>query len=206
MKKLKPKNCRSCGVQFDPYNSLQVVCSTSCAVELARKKVAKKKKQEFKDNDISDIWKRLQTEINAIARGIDYGLPCLARGHYPNQMHGGHIFSVGGNTGMRFNLHNIHRQGAHSNHFQNDDGLLREGLRNEYGIKYFEFLNSMRGQSLPNLPPSKWMDILKAARQAKRLIQKAIDEPLTSEERIELRNNVNQDLEIYNNQFSIYQL
>lgn len=204
MKSLKPKQCRVCSTWFEPFKSTQVVCSPTCAIALSKKKVARKRKQELKDNHLPDIFKRLQTEINAIARAIDYGLPCLARGHYPNQMHGGHIFSVGGNNGMRFNLHNIHRQGAQSNHFGNDDGLLRSELKKEYGNEYFEFLESNRGVSLPKLPPSEWMEILKAARQSKRLIQSVITEPLTVSERVELRNNVNEDLGIYNNQFSIF--
>ena len=35
-----------------------------------------------------------------------------------NQMHAGHVYSRGSNPMLRFNLHNIHRQSAQSNHFQ----------------------------------------------------------------------------------------
>ena len=105
---------------------------------------------------------------------------------------------------MRFNLHNIHRQSAQSNHHGNEDGLLRENLRKEYGEAYFEFLQGMRGVDLPSLPASDWMRILKDAREAKRYIQEEVKEPLDRLARIELRNSVNQDLGIYNNQFSTF--
>jgi len=108
----------------------------------AKTDVKIEKRKEFKalKNDIVDWKPKLQMKINLIVRLIDKGLPCLARGVNAKQMHGGHIFSRGSNRTMRYNLHNIHRQSAQSNHFQNDDGLLREGLSNEYGYEYMDFI------------------------------------------------------------------
>jgi len=194
--------CLKCKEVFEPIKSERYCIK--CAAQLGREKVGRKRRRIRNDSDVRDIWKRLQKEVNAMARAIDYGLPCLARNYHPNQMHGGHIFSVGSAISMRFNLHNIHRQSAQSNHHGNEDGLLRENLRKEYGEAYFEFLQGMRGVDLPSLPASDWMRILKDAREAKRYIQEEVKEPLDRLARIELRNSVNQDLGIYNNQFSTF--
>ena len=50
-KTLKPKKCKSCGIEFTPKNSLQKVCSPKCALDLTRQNAqkaqerAEKKKQ-----------------------------------------------------------------------------------------------------------------------------------------------------------------
>ncbi len=109
-------------------------------------KVKKEKNREIRDRkeSIIDYSKKLQTKINEIVRLIDIGQPCLARGHHAKQIHAGHVYSRGSSPTIKFNLHNIHRQSAQSNHFQNEDGLLREGLVKEYGLKYFEYVSSLR--------------------------------------------------------------
>lgn len=93
--------------------------------EKEEKKKSYQKKKQQKDK-LENWYARLQDKINIIVRLIDKGLPCIATKRIPNQMHAGHVFSRGSNPTIRFNLHNIHRQSAQSNHFQNDDGLLRE--------------------------------------------------------------------------------
>lgn len=202
---MKPKKCVNCGKEFSPFKSTEKACSYQCAIVIGKKKVARDRKRELKDNDISDIKKRLQAEVNAIARAIDFGLPCLAKGIFPNQMHGGHIFSRGAFSNMRYNLHNIHRQSAQSNHYQNEDGLLREKLRKEYGGDYFQFLESCKKSELPNLPASEWLNILSEARKAKSMIQKNVSKPLTVSERIMLRNKANNVLGIYEPEFACYE-
>lgn len=202
---MKAKICSNCGKEFTPFRTTQKACSYQCAIELGKLKAARRRKKDLKNKDPKDLKKRLQNEVNAIARAIDFGLPCLARGYVPNKMHGGHIFSRGAFPSMRYNLHNIHRQSAQSNHYQNEDGLLREMLKKEYGERYFAFLESCKQSELPKLAPTEWKDRLKIAQGIKNRLRKEIQKPLTVSDRIELRNQVNQELEIYTNQFSNYE-
>ena len=42
-KTLKPKKCKSCGIEFIPKNSLQKVCSPKCALDLTRQNAQKER-------------------------------------------------------------------------------------------------------------------------------------------------------------------
>jgi hypothetical protein len=163
----------------------------------------KKKIKELKD-DLIDYTEKLQKKVNLIARLIDKGLPCLARKNF-GQMHGGHIYAVGGNKYMRFNLHNIHRQNAQSNHFQNEDGLLKEGLQNEYGMEYFNFISELR-----RMPPLKLTNKQKQvlADKASKIALKLekVNKEYSLKERIELRNQINIELGIYSEEFSLFEI
>lgn len=189
--------CKICQAKFKPkYNSIEKWCGPECAVEYLRllhvKKI-KKEKREFKIKDTK--WdKKLQTEVQKIARYIDVGLPCLARGH-EGQIHGGHVYSKGGYKEMRFNLHNIHRQSAQSNHFQNDDGKMRDGIEMEYGIEYLEFIKSLIGKPIPKFTNEEYREKFEIAKSiSKMLYNKG---PFDLKTRIDLRNQANKTLGIY---------
>lgn len=77
--KSKDKKCKECGETFAPQNSIQKVCSVSCAVKLNKnktiKKVSKKRETENKiyailrkkflqDNPICPINKTQTTDIH----------------------------------------------------------------------------------------------------------------------------------------------
>jgi len=207
---VKPKKCRNCKQTFTPKRStLEVVCSLPCALAVVKKKIAEKEKQATKDfkakvnhfnrNDPKYVKPKLQTELQAIARTIDSGLPCLATGNF-GQIHGGHVFSKGSHPQMRYNLHNIHRQNAQSNHSHNDDGLLREKLAEEYGQEYLEKLKELR-----KLPPLKLSmpdlyQIYLQAREVHRQLKKTLeplDKPIPKAMRIRLREEINNKLGIY---------
>lgn len=152
---------------------------------------------------IIDYKKKLQDKINKIARQIDNGLPCLAKGIYPKQMHGGHVYSRGSHQSMRFNLHNIHRQSAQSNHFQNEDGLFREGLVKEYGQDYFDFLTSLR--EIPSLKYNnqEYHEFYKIACEVSNMLKKK-NLVYGKEDRIKLRNDINNVLGIYDQKYCEY--
>ena len=159
MRTVKPKKCKVCKAEFKPFKSTQQVCSLDCAKILGKEKAAKKEAKEWRQRkvkmqreDVKYIKPKLQAKINQIARLIDSGLPCLATGHF-GQLHGGHIFSRGGHTQMKYNLHNIHRQSAQSNNKQSHDGLMQERLSEEYGIEYLEYLKSLRGAEVVKKQP-----------------------------------------------------
>lgn len=171
----------------------------------AKKKVDKEKKSERRKSKelITDYSIKLQTKINEIARLIDIGLPCLARRNHAKQIHAGHIYSRGSNFTMRYNLHNIHRQSAQSNHFQNEDGLLREGLKYEYGYEYVEFISSLRSTPSLHYSNAEYKEFYnKASKIVIELRKKG--ERYNLKQRIDLRNKINLSLNIYDYLFMVY--
>ena len=150
--------------------------------------------------ETTDWNKKLQTKINKIVRLIDYGQPCLAKNIFPKQMHAGHVFSRGSNPMLRFNLHNIHRQSAQSNHFQNEDGLFREGIVKEYGNTYFEFISDLRRVNDLKINTDTYIELYKKASTIALFMSKN-EFKHTLKQRIELRNKINIDLGIYEKQF-----
>ena len=147
---------------------------------------------------------KLQTKVQKIARLIDKGQLCLAR-NIRGQMHGGHVYGKGGNKQMRFNLHNIHRQSASSNHFQNDDGLLREGIRYEYGELYMDFINSLKQTPVPKHSTIKYLEFYsKASKIALKL--KKEDKLYSKYQRIQLRNEINTKLNIYKPKYCLFKI
>lgn len=157
------------------------------------------KKQHKKDKEAFKDWsKELQVKVNLIVRLIDKGLPCLARNYQAKQSHAGHLYSRGSNQTIRFNLHNIHRQSAQSNHFQNDDGLLREGLIKEYGQEYMNFISELRRTPQLHIKNAEYHDLYKKASKICLRLQKS-DNEYSLEDRIRLRNSINKELGIYDN-------
>jgi len=173
----------------------------------AKKIVVKTNKLEdkkFKDEN-TDWREKLQSKVQEISRLIDFGQPCLARNYHPSQMHGGHVFSKGSNKTMALNIHNIHRQSAQSNHYQNEDGLLREGLINEYGKDYFEFLGSLRRIKKLKYFNYEYQEFYKVACSIANKLKKD-KKKLSKIQRIEKRNEVNLKLGIYDKEYCIYEL
>lgn len=174
-------------------------------MEFNSQKSIEKRHKEIKVNiENSGVFKeRLQVKIQEITRIIDKDLPCLATGVIPKQMHGGHVFARGGNSYMAMNLHNIHRQSAQSNHFQNDDGLMKEGIKKEYGEEYLEFISNLRRTPCPEITPLEYGTIYKkACKVANKLIKLNLTYPV--KKRIELRNEINLELGIYSNEYCIF--
>jgi hypothetical protein len=215
--KTPKKKCRICKESFEPKNNFipvcdNVDCKTKYAMsvvektKLAKEREERKKRVEEKKKmrDAITNWKNeLQDEVNLIIRLIDKDLPCLAKGKYSNQVHAGHIFSRGSNQTIRYNCHNIHRQSAQSNHFQNDDGLLREGLVNEYGQDYMEFISALRRTPKLEYNNQEFHEFTLKARVISAKLKKA-DKVYSLKERIELRNQINLELGVYQEEFCIF--
>ena len=219
----KPKSCKGTGIAkgsgcgklsnnrkygLCPTCKIDWAMNTEKGKEWLKKQTAykmksnekeKKKEDRLKKSLNVDWGKKLQTEINSIVRTIDKGLTCLAR-NQRGQIHAGHIFARGGNQTIRYNLHNIHRQSAQSNHHQNDDGLLREGLKNEYGEKYFEFISELRQTPALEFSNSEFRDITKKARVVLKDLKEQ-DKIYSLSERIEMRNRINIELKIYDKKY-----
>lgn len=222
MKKIKICKC-GCGEKFVKTNSMQKVVNfahykiwlttTEDGQKEMLKKIAQAKKsidlaEKEKFNNIKDKvtkWdKKLQSNVQLIARLIDKGLPCLATNKH-GQMHGGHIYSRGACSNMRYNLHNIHRQSARSNHWQSDDIKLREGLIKEYGYMYMSFVSGLNKTPQPKLSYIEYKEIYKKSLNIVNELKKA-DKEYSKVERIELRNKYNLYLSIYDKIYCIHTL
>lgn len=176
------------------------------AIVKARKLLKKREKEKTKvaKAKVTKWNDKLQGKVNEIVRLIDKGLPCLARGFTNCQIHAGHVYARGGNSSIRYNLHNIHRQSAQSNKWQNDDGLLREGVVKEYGQRYMDFISELRRTEPLKFKNEEYHALyLKASKIANNL-RKTLSYPLTEKQRIELRNTVNKKLGIYADEYCDY--
>ena len=208
--KPKKKKCKVCKSEFDQYNSLVSWCSSKCGYELSQSKLKEKRTKEWRvekkrlRTNVTDWKKSLQNEINKIVRLIDKDLSCLAR-NTKGQMHAGHVYARGGNTNIRYNLHNIHRQSAQSNHFQNDDGLLREGLSNEYGKEYMEFISDLRRTPVPKYSQQEYMEMYYKARKIVLRLKKS-DINYSLKNRILLRNKINLEMGVYEEKYCIFEI
>ena len=96
----KERKCNYCEEPFTPsYSTLQVSCSPFCSMKASaikeRKDFVKKAETEKKtwhllNDKLSTFEAKLQTEINAIVRLIDYGQPCIATGSFNGKVNAGH--------------------------------------------------------------------------------------------------------------------
>ena len=197
--------CPSCLYHWATTNENGKVWYEKQFLPRVEKKKAKNRRESAKEfrNQLTDWRAKLQSRLQEIARLIDIGLPCLALGYHAGQIHGGHVFSKGSNKTIALNLHNIHRQSAQSNHSHNDDGLLREKLSLEYGEGYFTFLSEMRACKALHYSNLEYMEFYKLANGVANMLKKE-GRNYDVAGRIELRNNINLTLGIYEERFSVY--
>jgi len=156
MSNLKSKKCKECKKLFAPIRSLQMVCSPKCASTYASKKQAEKVKKDV-DKKVSELRpiakesenkKELQTQINLLARKIDasfgYDTCICCERKLDKQIHGAHYHSVGSNSTLRYNLHNIHSATSHCNQYSNTHiSGYKIGLEKRYTNSYFYFVESL---------------------------------------------------------------
>jgi len=207
LKLFKNKSCKACGSIFPQYKSTEVVCSIKCAVDYQKlpkqqEKIAKQaKKREAKEDKeqkdtVTDWSVKLQKKVQEIARFIDYGQNCLAKNKQAKQYHGGHLMSRGSNSNIRYNLHNIFAQSAQSNHFQSEDVLMREGVVREFGSVYLDFIVSLKATPIIKRTNEEYMELYRNACEISNVLKKD-KQFLTAEMRIEKRNEINLQLNIY---------
>lgn len=173
------------------------------ALSKTRKQKVKQSKAEKKEKTIDLLsadgyrQKYVQPIINEIARLIDYGQPCIATGSTKGKMSGGHFWSVGSNRTTCLNLHNIHVQSFHSNSALGGDNIrYREGIIKVYGINYMEQIEALNLLKPLKLTKDDLIEIKKIATQIRNEL-KAYLKVNCPEERIRLREYVNQQLGIY---------
>ena len=180
-----------------------VKCIISYSKTQKEKKEAKewqKRKQDLKfDNYSSDGYrsKVIQPLINEIARLIDFGQPCIASGRYEGKFSGGHFTSVGANRSVSLNLHNIHIQTFESNSFRSgDETRYRHGLIKVYGNDYFEFVEGLRHLKGIDLSKQRLSELKPLITQIRNDLKRE-SKKYSPQERIELRNEINEKIGIY---------
>jgi hypothetical protein len=178
------------------------------AVKAEKKKNREETAQQRIDLMSPDKYraKYIQPLINKIARLIDHGNPCIATGNFEGKMAGGHYTSVGSNRTICLNLHNIFIQSFQSNSWNGgDDKRYRESLKNTFGEDYLDFIEGLKAHRPIKLTKDDLVEIKKKATGIIKDLEnnKAV---LSSRERISMRNSVNLELGIYENQFNVFKL
>ena len=215
--KPKKRKCKVCKNSFEQYNSLISWCSPKCGFELSQTKLKEKESRlkSLEKKQTQEKRKQLMTPskyvsvyvqpiFNEIARLLDNGLPCVARAIF-GKMDGGHYRSVANNTTIRLNLHNIHRQSVYSNRDKGGDNIeYMDGLINEYGQEYFEFVHYKLNQTPTlNLSTVEYMEIRESASKIRNKLKKE-DKTYSLTDRITLRNKINIKLGVYSKEFCIF--
>lgn len=198
--------CPVCLYEWATTNENGMVWYKKQFLPKVSKKVEKSKREKDKKIkiELTDWRRKLQSKVQEIVRLIDIGQPCLARGYHAGKNVGGHVFSRGSNPTIALNIHNIHRQGSQSNHFQNDDGLLREGLINEYGQDYFDFISELRRCKSLKYSNDEYHHFYKKASEIA-LKLKRDGKTFGIKDRIKKRNEINLEIGIYDKKFCVYE-
>ena len=112
----KPKKCKICKGEFNPYRPLQMVCSPSCGYEYAKRqktKEWKERKKKMKQDllTVQDLMKIAQVHFNRYIRERDKGKPCISCGQeLKGKFDAGHFWSSGGHKSVTFDENNVHGQ------------------------------------------------------------------------------------------------
>jgi len=159
------KKCKVCKTPFEPFNSLQVACRPSCALQYVQKE---KQKGHAKLQKESRAWVKAQRErlkskgdhtreaqqaFNAFIRARDAHLPCISCGTYTaGQFHAGHYRTTKAAPELRFDESNVSKQCAQCNNF--DSGNITE-----YRISLIERFGQAEVDRLEGLTPPKHYSI-----------------------------------------------
>ena len=143
---MKAKKCRICKAEYQPWNSLQKVCSPKCAIVhtnneklKARKQDTRKRKEKLKTK--SDWLKEAQTAFNAYIRERDKHENCISCGREPKKRNAGHFKSIGGHPELRFSESNCHLQCEHCNtYLSGNQANYRQALKRKVGDKTVNWL------------------------------------------------------------------
>lgn len=223
MKKKVVKICKECGNKFTPLRLTtepvcqEYDCRVAYALKIAEKTKERNRKRAESENRkykqemnislmSSDKYraKVLQPVINEIARLIDYNQPCIATGNFQGKMSGGHFISVGSNRTVCLNLHNIFIQSFESNSWKGGDNLkYRWGIKNTFGTEYLDFMEGLQRCPKISLSKDDMIDIYKKACEIRNKLKKS-PKVYNKNQRIELRNQVNLELGIYQEEYCVF--
>lgn len=165
---MRLKTCKACRQPFAPARPLQVACSPSCALALARKsteKAATKRRTEEAKTDrarrqamktIPDLIREAQSAFNRFIRLRDAGRGCIScgttleLGGVGGGFDCGHFRSRGAAPHLRFHEDNAHGQCKRCNRrLSGNAGAYRVGLFDRIGP---DRLQALEADNLPR----KW--------------------------------------------------
>lgn len=163
MKPPKPKNCKNCGAEFNPFKSTERVCSLQCALAGAKvvvrgqnkaavDKVMKELKVKFKTKhkNLSEYEAEAKKEFQRWIRERDANLPCISCGSSTSNpfWDGGHFKKAELFSGVIFNEDNCHKQCRKCNYFLNGNELAyRDGLIKKIGVERVEALETFANET-----------------------------------------------------------
>jgi hypothetical protein len=198
--------CHSCFIKWTQTTEAGGEYIRKITIPQAKKEVRIKEQKQTKEKKIDllskDAYRKqyLQPVINEIVRIIDKDQDCIANVD-AFASDAGHFISAGSNRQTALNLHNIHLQSRNSNSFKGGEDLkYYKGLIRKYGQKYADFCETLRQSKQRH---SK-IDYIEAFSKAKefRLIFKKKDLVYTAQHRIELRNQANEFIGLYEEEFT----
>lgn len=151
---MKAKKCKAktCGLEFQPSQTTQKVCSMRCAINYTREQ---KEKAELKENrkrkqalkPRSAYLKDAQVAFNTFIRTRDAMRACISCGGFSHdgelltgsKWDAGHFFSIGAHPALRFDERNCHKQCVKCNRDLSGNihnyrrGLIKKLGRNMFG-------------------------------------------------------------------------
>jgi hypothetical protein len=199
---MKPKKCNVCKTKFEPMRPLQMVCSPICALNYTKNQKAKqwgveKRKIKYKLQTKGDLEKLLQIEINKLIRLIDYGNTCISCGGNGKEQ-AGHYHTTKAKPAIRYNLFNIFLQCYYCNvELSSNIVGYNKGLRATFGEDLQEYIE-IELPKINYLGLSK-IDLAEKTTLLRKLIREYEPKPLTTSERIEVREYFQKKIAIYQN-------
>jgi hypothetical protein len=205
---MKLKSCKVCKEKFEPIQFAQNVCNYKCAIIHAKNLKANKEASEWKAEKavlkdklktLAEYKNELQVEINKLVRLIDKCSVCHSTLKPLNiKFDAGHVFSVGSNPTIRFNLFNIYSQSVYANQYLSGDQInFIEGIEILYGIKHKELVLNLRSKyKLIKLSINEIKIHIKITKNIVKEL-KDLDLVYSSENRIKLRKKFNDIIGIY---------
>lgn len=145
----RKRRCRHCK-QYKPAAEMFITpnnaafCNDLCAAQYSRKQIprerkreAKRKKREYRKNDIRVRREAAIKEFNRYIRLRDANLPCISCGALPGtfKLTAGHYITAGSCSALRFDEQNVHGQ-CWWNCNRNKSGNIvkyREGIIKRFG-------------------------------------------------------------------------
>jgi len=176
--------------------------SVKLTKEKQKAKQWQKEKKEIKEKlkTKSSYEADLQKEINQIIKYIDMYVNCISSNRpLAESRNSGHIFSVGSNPTLRFNLHNIYNQSISDNKDKGGQPLeAMEGIKNMYGQEQYDYVLGLKKQyKYIGLSIDELKEKITIARSIVKHL-KLENKTYNSVQRIDLRRKFNKMIGIYN--------
>jgi hypothetical protein len=211
---LRYGSCRSCFINWTQETEEgSEWLKKQTAYRFKKNQSEKKKEDREKDREMrvhlmstSKYWAKVfQPKFNDTIRVIDKGSGCIVSNSTLGKQAAGHYFSVGSNKSLSLNAHNVFLQSFQSNGWRGGEPIqYRNGIYRVFGENYGRFTDK-----LPQCPALNLTKIELIEYRVK--LMKIYNEYKSEEyfqlsplERIEMRNDLNSELGIYPEEFSIY--